>query len=75
MPDYTKIEDKPKLYQAADNSAIKAVVGGRNCENFAPSVNVSFRMESGQEQYFFNICDDPEQVKTVGKDEDWKVNR
>lgn len=69
MADFIKILDKPALYQAADTDNIKAVVGGVNTEHFAPSVNVSFKMQSGVEQYFFNICDDPDQVQTIGKTE------
>lgn len=75
MPDFVKIKDKPKLYQAADTENIKAVVGGKNTENFAPSANISFKMRSGEEKYFFNICDDIKQVKTVGKEEDWNGNK
>ncbi len=75
MPDFIKIPNESKLYQAADTENIKATVGGKNCDNFAPSANMSFKMQSGKEQYFFNICDDTEQVKTVGKSEDWNGNK
>ncbi len=75
MPDFIKIPDKPALYQAADTANIKAVVGGINMEHFAPSVNVSFKMQSGEEKFFFNICDDVDQIITVGKSEDWNGNK
>jgi hypothetical protein len=75
LPNFIKIPDKTKLYQAVDTENIKAVVGGKNTDNFAPSVNVSFRMQSGQEKYFLNLCDDIDQIKTVGKEEDWKDNK
>lgn len=69
MADFIKILDKPALYEAADTDNIKAVVGGVNTDHFAPSANISFKMQSGVEQYFFNICDDADQVKTVDKAE------
>lgn len=75
MPDFIKIPDKSKLYSAANTDAVDVAVGGKNVINFAPSVNVSFKFKTGEEQCFFNICDDIEQIKTVGKEEDWKGNK
>jgi len=75
MADFKKIIEKPALYEAADTENIKAVVGGINTDYFAPSANISFKMQSGKEQYFFNICDDVDQVKTVGIAENFDKNK
>lgn len=71
MADFIKIIDKPALYEAADTENIKAVVGGINTEYFAPSANFSLKFASGEEEKFFNICDDPDQIQTVGLAEDF----
>ncbi len=75
MPDFVKIPDKIALYEAADTENIKAVVGGINTDYFAPSANISFKMQSGEEKYFFNIADDIDQVKTVGQAEDFNADK
>ncbi|MCG8551842.1 MAG: hypothetical protein MI799_15675, partial [Desulfobacterales bacterium] len=63
MPNFEKITEQT-LYTVADTSRIKAVIGGRSTDYFAPSINVGFEFESGKEQVFFNICDDPGQLDT-----------
>lgn len=65
MADFIKILEKPTLYEAVDTDDIKVVVGGINTDYFAPSVNISFKFQSGEEKAFFNICDDIDQIKTV----------
>ena len=68
MADFTKIPEKT-LYIACDDKRVKVFVGGVNTEYFAPSVNMSFKLESPSEKYFLNICDDLDQVKTESKSE------
>ena len=68
MADFIKIPEKT-LYTACDDKRVKVVVGGVNTEYFAPSVNMSFKLESPSEKYFLNICDDVDQVKTESKSE------
>ena len=64
MSDFLKIKNKKTQYLAADTLDLKTVVGGLNTDYFVPSINISFKKNSGIEQDWFNICDDPNQIKT-----------
>ena len=62
MAKFVQIENKT-LYKAVENERLSVEVGGSEVY-FAPSVNFSYKLDSGNEQYFLNICDDEEQVIT-----------
>lgn len=63
MADFVKIPDR-RLYEASNTPRVKAVVGGRSQDYFAPSANFSFKYEASIEKSWFNICDDIEQLRT-----------
>ena len=74
MINFTKVS-KNAIYQAVNTDKVKVSVGGKSTDYFAPSVNASFELESGKEQAFFNICDDPEQVNTKAVKEGHTQNK
>jgi len=63
MAEIIKDTSNNTRYKAVDNDRLTVKIGG-NTDYFAPSVNFSYKLESGSEQYFLNICDDKNQVRT-----------